>query len=97
MQVEETIDSTHKMRLIEKDSEQRYRDGEGEPLRFRMLSQNRSNKDVGAFGTEGSIGDRHYDSGKAPEKKSNIGIERHGQKKPRIKTARGGGKTALKG
>lgn len=50
VQVEETIDSLHKLRQIEKDSEQRYRDGEGEPLRFRAYSNEPTNKDVGLFG-----------------------------------------------
>lgn len=50
VQVEETIDSLHKLRQIERDSEQRYRDGEGEPLRFRAYSQEPTNQDVGLFG-----------------------------------------------
>lgn len=93
-QVYEEIDSLHKLRAIERDSEQRYRNGEGEPLRFRMAAQNRSNKDVGLFGKEGQIGGQSYDSGSAPTKR--MGITRHGQKKPRISVAKHGGVTALK-
>lgn len=93
VQVEESIDSLHKMRQIEKDSEQRYRDGEGEPLRFRGYAQNGSNMDVGSFGTEGTIGGRHYDSGHAPTKK--MPVTRHGTKKPTVKVARGGGRSPL--
>lgn len=96
-QVEEQIDSVHKLRQIEKDSEQRYRDGEGEPLRFRGYNQDASNKDVNSFGTEGSIGDRHYDSGRVPTKKKNIDVKRHGTKKPTTKVARGTGRSSLKG
>lgn len=95
--IEETIDSVHKLRQLEKDSEQRYRDGEGEPMRFRGYSQNASNNDVGAFGTSGVIGERAYDSGQPLKKSSKIGVARHGQDKPRVKVARGGGGTALKG
>lgn len=83
VQVEERIDSLHKLRQIERDSEQRFRNGEGEPMRFRMWNQDRSNKDVGSFGAEGRIGDRVYDSGQAPQKQSNISVARHGEKKPR--------------
>jgi hypothetical protein len=95
-QVTETIDSLHKLRKIEADSEQRYRNGEGEPLRFRGYAQDRSNMDRGAFGTAGSIGDRTYDSGKTPQKKPNISVTRHGQHKPRVPTARRGGVSPLR-
>lgn len=95
VQQEEVVDSLHKMRQIEADSEQRYRNGEGEPLRFRAYAQDHSNMDVGSFGTAGSIGDRTYDSGKAPEKTDKIGITRHGQTKPKIKIAKGGGVSPL--
>ena len=85
MQVEETIDSVHKLRQLEKDSEQRYRDGEGEPLRFRVYNQDASNMDVNSFGTEGSIGGRSYDSGKAPTPpRKNLGVVRHGQQRPEV-------------
>ena len=97
VQVEETIDSVHKVRQLEKESEQRYRDGEGEPLRFRAWNQDASNRDVNSFGTEGQIGDRHSDSGRAPQKKSNVEVKRHGQQKPKIPIARRGGGSPLKG
>lgn len=92
----EVIDSTHTMRRIEQDSEQRFRNGEGEPMRFRALSQNRSNLDSGSFGTEGQIGEQHYDSGLTPQKKPNVEVRRHGQKKPRIAVARHAGSSPLK-
>lgn len=41
-----TVDSLKKLRDIERDSEQRYRDGEGQPLVWRRWSQDRSNHDV---------------------------------------------------
>lgn len=50
VQVEETIDSLHKLRQIERESEQRFRDGEGEKLAFRAYSQDPTNTDVGLFG-----------------------------------------------
>jgi len=95
VQVEETIDSLHKVRAIEKDSEQRYIDGEGEPLRFRGYSTTASNRDVPAFGREGTIGGRAYDSGSTPAKKPNIDVTRHGQQKPKIPVARHGGASPL--
>jgi hypothetical protein len=95
VQQEEVIDSLHKLRQVEKDSEQRYANGEGEPLRFRGYAQNSSNMDVGSFGTAGSIGGRAYDSGRAPTKK--MPVTRHGTKKPTVAVAKGGGVTALKG
>lgn len=93
----EVIDSTHTMRRIEQDSEQRFRNGEGEPLRFRALSQDRSNLDQGCFGTSGQIGAQAYDSGKAPQKKDNIAVTRHGTTKPKVTVARHGGSSPLKG
>ncbi len=96
-QVEE-IDSLHKLRQVERDSEQRYRNGEGEPLRFRMWNQDRSQQGVNSFGTQGQIGSRTYADGAAPAAKNpKITTTRHGEKKPRVKTARGGGVTALRG
>jgi hypothetical protein len=95
VQVEETIDSLHKVRAIEKDSEQRYIDGEGEPLRFRGYSTSASNRDVPGFGREGTIGGRAYDSGQQPAKKPNIDVTRHGQQKPRIPVARHAGQSPL--
>lgn len=96
-QVEERIDSVHKLRQIEKDSEQRYRDGEGEPVRFRAYNQDASNRDQNSFGESGQIGERSYDSGQAPQKKKNIDVRRHGTQKPKTKVARGAGQSALKG
>lgn len=95
VQVEEEVSSLHRLRQIEHDSEQRYRDGEGEPLRFRAYQQDRSNLDQSSFGREGRIGDRTYDSGRAPAKKPNIGVTRHGQQKPKIPVARVGGVSPL--
>lgn len=46
----ERIDSLAKLRAVERDSEQRAKNGEGEPMRFRAFSQNRTNMDVGSFG-----------------------------------------------
>jgi len=97
VQVEETVDSLHRLRQIERDSEQRYRDGEGEPLRFRAYAQSGSNLDQNSFGASGQIGSRSYDSGQAPQKTAKISTRRHGERKPRIPVARGGGVTALKG
>lgn len=92
----ERIDSLHTMRKIERDSEQRFRNGEGEPMRFRMLSTDRSNKDVGSFGREGQIGAQHYDSGNPPVQKSGrVSVTRHGVHKPDRAVTRGGGFTAL--
>lgn len=96
-QHEETIDSLHKLRAIEKDSEQRYRDGEGEPLRFRGYAQDASNLDQNSFGDAGTIGARTYNSGGTATKKSNIDVTRHGTQKPNVKVARHGGVSPLKG
>lgn len=94
-QVEERVAGLADIRRIERDSEQRYANGEGEPLRFRAFSNDASNKDVGSFGREGSIGGRAYDSGRTPQKKKNLGVTRHGQKKPKVEVARGAGRSAL--
>lgn len=94
-QVEEVIDSAHKRRQIEQDSEQRYRNGEGEPLRFRADHQNASNMDQNSFGAAGTIGGRAYDSGRAPEKTDKIGIKRHGQQRPKIPIVKGCGRSPL--
>ena len=96
VQVREEIDSDHKRAQIEKDSEQRYRDGEGEPLRFRSRHQNASNMDQNSFGTSGQIGERTYDSGSTPQKSGKVKVTKHGAKKPDVKIARGGGVSALK-
>lgn len=95
-QVEERVAGLADIRRIERDSEQRYANGEGEPLRFRAFSHDTSNKDVGSFGRAGVIGGRAYDSGQQPQKKKNIGVTRHGTEKPRVKVARGAGASPLK-
>ena len=64
-------------------------------MRFRMYSNTHSNRDVGSFGKEGTIGTRAYDTGKTPRKKPNISTIRHGATKPAIAVARGTGKSAL--
>ena len=45
-----TIESFAQMRQLERDSEQQYRNGEGQPLRFRALHQHRTNREVNTFG-----------------------------------------------
>lgn len=80
----ETIDSMHTLRKIERESEQRYANGEGEPLRFRVYNQDHSNMDTNSFGREGAIHGRAYDSGKTPQKKENIATRRHGERKPTV-------------
>lgn len=93
----EVVGSVHQMRQIEADSERRFRNGEGEPMRFRMLSQNGSNKDVGSFGTAGQIGQQHYDSGNPPIQKSGrVRVTRHGRTKPDLPIANGCGISPLK-
>lgn len=42
----EHIDSLAKLRKVERESEQRYRNGEGRPMAWRDYSQDRSNRDV---------------------------------------------------
>lgn len=81
-QVVERIDSLAKLRAVEQDSEQRFRNGEGEPLRFRMWNQTASNKDVGSFDTTPAIGAQVLNTSVAPQKKPNIGVKRHGTTKP---------------
>jgi len=78
------IDSLSKLRQVERDSEQAYRNGEGEPVRFRMWNQDSSNRDVNTFGTAGQIGDQTYSSGQQPVKSGKVGIKRHGQSEPEI-------------
>lgn len=95
-QVRETIDSVTTARRIEADSERRYANGEGEPLRFRVYNQDASNMDQNSFGAQGVVGGRAYDSGATPQKKPNIATTRHGTRKPRTPLARGGGVTALR-
>lgn len=91
------VSSLSQMRTIERESEQRYRNGEGEPIRFRMWNQDRSNKDVNAFGDAGTIGEHQYSNGRQPAKSGKIGVRRYGEEKPRVKVAKGAGQTALKG
>lgn len=94
-QVRELVDTPRKARQIERDSEQRYKDHEGEPLRFRALHQSRSNMDQNSFGESGKIGGREYSSGSQPTKK--MPVTRHGTQKPKVKLAKGGGASPLKG
>jgi len=93
------IDSLHKLRTIERESEQRYRNGEGEPLRFRAWTQEASNMGVSAFGDRGKIGDQVYDSGTPHTKSEKVSVRRHGETKPSIPLGPGmrRAKTALKG
>lgn len=44
------VNSLRDIRRIERESEQRYRDGVGEPYVFRLYSQDSSNRDVGTLG-----------------------------------------------
>lgn len=44
-----TIDSLAKLRQVERESEQQYRNGEGQPLVWRHYSNDRSNRDVHAL------------------------------------------------
>jgi hypothetical protein len=46
------VDSLATMRRIERESEQRAKNGEGEAIRFRMWSNDRSNGDVNTFGPD---------------------------------------------
>jgi hypothetical protein len=39
------IDSTHKLRQVEREAEQAYRNGEGQPMVFRRWAQDDTNKD----------------------------------------------------
>lgn len=97
-----TIDSVHTARRIEQISEQRYRNGEGEPIRFRMLNNDASNKDVNAFGHRGTIGGQTYADGEAPAPKARkkIGVKRHGTEAPEVTVGpgmKGHAASALKG
>lgn len=44
------IDSLHKLRQVERESEQLARNGEGQVIRFRAYEQNHSNMSVNVFG-----------------------------------------------
>lgn len=46
------VESFAQMRKLERESEQQYRNGEGQPLRFRALHQHRSNMGDNTFGPE---------------------------------------------
>lgn len=83
------IDSLHTMRRVEQESEQRYRNGEGEPIRFRMWNQDASNKDANSFGEAGTIGEQAYASGQQPQKSGKIGVRRHGGDRPTIAVGAG--------
>lgn len=85
----EVIDSLHKLRQVERESEQRYRNGEGEPVRFRLWNQDDSNRDVNSFGTAGQIGEQVYSSGEPLTKSGKVGIKRHGQEEPSVELGPG--------
>ena len=55
---EVVVDSVHKLREIERQSEQQYRNGEGQPLVWRHYSNDRSNRDVHALHPNWSAGER---------------------------------------
>lgn len=44
-----TVDSLTKLRKIERESEEQYRNGEGQPIVWRRYSNDRSNRDVHAL------------------------------------------------
>ena len=46
----QTVDSFPAMRRLEAESDQQARNGEGQPIRFRALHQDRSNMDRNTFG-----------------------------------------------
>lgn len=50
------VESFAQMRKLERESEQQMRNGEGQPIRFRHLHQDRSNRDVNTFGEAPSSG-----------------------------------------
>jgi len=50
------VDSLKKLRDIERDSEQRARDGEGQPIVWRRYSQDNSNRDVNTLAPRGWTG-----------------------------------------
>jgi len=47
------VENYRQMHKLEQESEQQYRNGEGQPLRFRALHQNRSNMLSNTFGDGG--------------------------------------------
>jgi hypothetical protein len=68
-----TVDSLHKMRQIERESEQHYRNGEGQPIVWRQYSNDSSNKHVHALHPQ-------WTGGEAPDpnwvKKNAAGLAR---------------------
>jgi hypothetical protein len=46
------IESFRQMHQLEAQSERQARNGEGQPMRFRMLHQYRSNREVNTFGPD---------------------------------------------
>lgn len=53
------VDSVHKLRRLERESEVRARNGEGRPLVWRDYAQDRSNADVHTLATQDQLGDPH--------------------------------------
>lgn len=53
------VDSLHKLRQIERESERRARNGEGRPLVWRAYAQGRSNDDVHTLATPSQLADPH--------------------------------------
>jgi len=53
------IDSLHKMRQVEREAEQAYRNGEGQPMVFRRWAQDSSNRDQPTLS-------KSYNPGEAP-------------------------------
>ena len=74
------VDSLRKMRQLERESEQQYRDGEGQPLVFRRWSQDRSNQDVHAISPERFRGGEQPD----PAYKKKFGLQRMGSVEPDV-------------
>ena len=90
------IDSLHTLRRIERESEQRFRNGEGEPIRVRGYSQDHSNMLQNTFGEAGQIGPQTYSSGARPTKR--LAVKRHAEE-PTVPVGPGiapSGATALK-
>lgn len=74
------IDSLHKLRQVEKEAEQAYRNGEGQPMVWRRWAQDNSNADAPTLS-------RSYDGGEHPTKeavaKFGPQIERHSEEPDR--------------
>jgi len=58
------IDSLHKMRQVERESEQAYRNGEGQPMVFRRWAQDGSNRDQPTLSKSYNPADAPTDEGK---------------------------------